>query len=185
MIWESSYWKEDILRQADALKKKTKQIRWTDRSYAQLEKTVMLGFYSIRKLLEAKKLTVGVIKTKLPVIFFPSLGEAVTLLNWHRFERFYNFDTPNEQTRSLQWFCNIFVHSYIFSPAFIERGSLDGIFFNSDHIRNEALFYVHIQDVINLFETVGNDSAAYAEKYSLNKEKGDFEVVLRNTPDKD
>ena len=185
MIWESSYWKEDILRQAAALKKKTKQQRWTDRSYAQLEKTVMLGFYSIRKLLEAKKLTIDVIKTKLSVISFPSLGEAVTLLNWHHFDRLYDFNRPNEQKRSLQWLCNIIVHSYIFSPVFGEQSRFEGLFFNSDLIRHEALYFVHIEGIISLFKSVGNDNANYAEKYSLDSKKGDFEVVLRNTPEND
>ena len=142
-------------------------------------------FYSIRKLLEAKKLTIDVIKTKLSVISFPSLGEAVTLLNWHHFDRLYDFNRPNEQKRSLQWLCNIIVHSYIFSPVFGEQSRFEGLFFNSDLIRHEALYFVHIEGIISLFKSVGNDNANYAEKYSLDSKKGDFEVVLRNTPEND
>jgi hypothetical protein len=184
MIGESFYWKEDILRQAVALKKKTKQQRWTDRSYALVEKTVFLGFYSIRKLLEGKKLTIDVVKNKLTVISYPSLGKAVTLLNWHKFERLYDFNHPTKQKRSLKWLCNIFVHSYIFTPAFNERSQLEGLFFNSDLARNKELYFVTIADVIRLFESVGNDNANYAEKYRMDYAKGDFEVVLRNKSEK-
>ena len=183
MIGESFYWKEDVLRQAAALKKKVKQQRWSDRSYAQLEKTVMLGFYSIRKLIEAKKLTADVLKHHLNVISFPSFGKAVTLLNWHKFERLYDFNRPNEQKRALTWLCNIFVHSYIFAPAFNEHSRLQGLFFNSDFNKSRALYFVGLFDVINLFEVIGNDNANYAEIFQMDHVKGDFEVVLRNKPE--
>jgi len=183
MIGESSYWKEEVLRQAVTLKKKIEQQRWSDRSYAQLEKTVMLGFYAIRKLIEAKKLTIDVIQSHLPLISFPSLGKTVTLLNWHKFDRLYDFSHPNEQKRSLPWLCNIFVHSYIFAPAFNDQLRLQGLFFNSDFNRNKALYFVDIADVIRLFESVGNDIANYAEKVRMDNMKGDFEVVLRYKPE--
>jgi hypothetical protein len=185
MIWESSYWKEDILRQAAALKKKTEQRLWPDRSYAHLEKIVMLGFYSIRKLIEAKKLTIDVINDQLSVISFPALGKAITLLNWHKFEQLYDLNRPKEQARSLQWLCNIFVHSYIFTPSFNDQSHLQGLFFNSDLYRNKELYFVDIANVIRLFEVVGNDCASYAERYRMNHLKGDFEVVLRNKQEKE
>ena len=57
MIWESAYWKEELLRQAEDLKKRSTQTKWSERSLARLEKTIMIGFYSIRKLIEAKKVS--------------------------------------------------------------------------------------------------------------------------------
>ena len=180
MIWESSYWKEDLLRHAAALRKRTQQHRWPDRSLARLEQTVMLGFYSIRKLLEAKKLTVDVSEKQLPVISFPSLGKPVTLLNWHHLDRLYDFDHPNEQKRSIQWLCNQVVHSYVFTPTFAEPVGLTGLLLNSDRTRHEALYLINIEDIISLFYSVGADNANYAEKFRLDPKKGDFEVVLRN-----
>lgn len=180
MIWESSYWKEDLLRHAAALRKRTLQHRWPERSFARLEQTVMLGFYFIRKLLEAKKLTIDVSEKQLPVIIFPSLGKPVTLLSWHHLDRLYDFDHPNEKKRSIQWLCNQVVHSYVFTPTFAEPSGLAGLLLNSDRTRNKALYLINIEDVISLFESVGANNANYAEKFRLDPKKGDFEVVLRN-----
>lgn len=57
MIWGSHSWKEDLARLAGNLRKKAQQRRWPERSTAKLEKEVFMGFYAIRKLLEAKKLS--------------------------------------------------------------------------------------------------------------------------------
>ena len=71
MIWECSYWKEDLLRHTAALRKRTQQRLGRDRSLAQLEQTVMIGFYSIRNLLEVKKLSLDVSKKAASCCFLP------------------------------------------------------------------------------------------------------------------
>jgi hypothetical protein len=57
MIWESHYWKKDLARLADCLRKRARQRQWSERSLAKMEKEVFIGFYSLRKLLEGKKLS--------------------------------------------------------------------------------------------------------------------------------
>jgi hypothetical protein len=39
-----------------------------------------------------------------------------------------------------------------------EQGGLDGIFFTSDIDRNKKLYAMKIDDVISIFERVGNDN---------------------------
>ncbi|HEX9938589.1 MAG TPA: hypothetical protein VGB15_15735, partial [Longimicrobium sp.] len=80
MIWESSYWKEDLLKQAEALRKRTTQRRWPEISFARLEQAVMLGFYSIRKLVEARKLSDHVASSAIPVTTYPPTGKPITYL---------------------------------------------------------------------------------------------------------
>jgi hypothetical protein len=57
MIYKSSFWKDDLVKQARFLGSKTNQKRWAESSSARLEQAVMLGFYSIRKLNEARKIS--------------------------------------------------------------------------------------------------------------------------------
>ena len=53
MIFETNYWRLELERLARRLKRHMTQSRWLASSDASVEKSVMLGFYSIRKLLEA------------------------------------------------------------------------------------------------------------------------------------
>jgi hypothetical protein len=57
MIYESRFWKDNLIKQANVLRAKTTQKRWTEASSARLEQTIMLGYYSIRKLVESQKLS--------------------------------------------------------------------------------------------------------------------------------
>ena len=50
----------------------------------------MVGFYSIRKLIEARKLSDDLIARQIRVTQFPSIEPArVTLLNWHKLDKHY------------------------------------------------------------------------------------------------
>lgn len=72
MIWESSFWKDDLVKVAGKLVKRTIQKRWPERSLASLEKDVFVSFYAIRKLIESKKISDGLLSLKIPVIGYPS-----------------------------------------------------------------------------------------------------------------
>ena len=80
------------MRQGAALRKRVNQRRWPDRFLAKLEQNMMIGFYSIRKLLEAKKLTIDVVKRSIPATAFPWRGEPVNHLNWHNIDQLYDFE---------------------------------------------------------------------------------------------
>ena len=67
MIWESAYWKDDLLRAACILKEKRHQKLWRESSMARVEKTVMTGFHIIRKLIEARKLSDALMHQTIPV----------------------------------------------------------------------------------------------------------------------
>ena len=58
MIFESSYWKDELLRAASFLREKQSQKQWRGESYAKVEQKVMISFYSIRKLMDARKLAI-------------------------------------------------------------------------------------------------------------------------------
>ncbi len=89
MIYESSYWKDDLLRYAAALRKKTKQRHWSERSQAVVEKLVFLGFYSVRKLFEAEKLSTSLRQLSLVTAIYPPTGKNVTRHNWHKTDELF------------------------------------------------------------------------------------------------
>ncbi len=136
----------------------------------------MLGFYVVRKLIEAAKLSDSTVTQLIPVTAFLSSGKLVTLINWHNIDQLYDLENPVTEPRDLLFVCHQIVHSYIFIPLFSEDGlSLSGILFNSDRHRNDRLYCVELDQIIELFEKVGND---YPHKMTrtFNERKKDYDV---------
>ena len=175
MIYESKFWKDDLLKQAKNLWSRVTQKRWTENSFARLEQTVMLGFYSIRKLIEAKKLSDLVANQDIEVFVYKSKDEPVTRINKSRIGKLYDFNDEQVISKSLIFFCNQFVHSYVFEIAVNENNCLDGIFASSDRERNQALYYIKIHKLINIFEQVGSDYPARV-CYIANLKTLDYDV---------
>lgn len=60
MIWESWHWKQPLLKMADRLAQFKASNELSDEELAQVERDIFIGFYSVRKLLEAPaKITVA------------------------------------------------------------------------------------------------------------------------------
>ena len=127
MIWESHFWKDVLLKHAATLRKRTTQHRWPEVSQARLEQTLMLGFYSIRKLHEAAKMSSATMTDSVALTTYPWSGKNVTKLNWHKLDQLYDLASPRCETRDVLFVCHQFVHSFVFTAAFDENEGLQGI----------------------------------------------------------
>ena len=159
MIWESHYWKNDLLKQAESLRKRKQQRRWSEVSFARVEQTVMLGFYSIRKLIEAAKLSNTTVDQQLQLATYPWRGnKPVHKMNWHKIDELYDLSSSSQEDRDLLFICHQIVHSFVFILSFDdEDGGLAGLLFTSDRHRHQQLYGLGIDRVIGLFEQVGKD----------------------------
>lgn len=179
MIWESYYWKTDLLKYADSLKKRRQQKHWPDASLARCEQTIMFGFYAIRKLAESKKLTDKVVNGNISVTKRRSKGKAVLYTNYHRAEELYEFDDAGTRsTISVMNLCNQVIHSYAFFLVMNSKNQLDGFLVTSDRNRNTGILEVKAADAIMLFEKVGQDDIREA-KLTFNEKKRDYDHDLR------
>lgn len=201
MICESYYWREELLRIASSLKKKNKIIDWTASMNAEFEMEIMIGFYIIRKLIEANKLTNKLISTNIKGYKYPSNGKVMTFMNNHRFHEFYDMNNRASNKFDMRFLINQFVHSYIFYPLLeIDKSdncdSLDtnisddeyskqfsrkeksivGILFNSDENRSEHLYEIRLNKIYCLFEEVGMCNITKAS-YIFNPKKNDFDII--------
>ncbi len=176
MVTDSMYWKSHLLRQSSLLKKCMVQKRWGDASFMKCELAIMVSFYAIRKLIEAKKLTDRVTREPVSVRYYSSTGKPVTRLNNHRLDELYDLDSSRTKAMSLNELCHQFVHSYVFSPVIDEdsRG-LSGVLIASDYQRNKGLFEVEIKTVINIFDKVANDEVR-ASHSTFDTLIGDYRV---------
>lgn len=176
MIWESHFWKDDLRKKAADLRNRKTQQRWPESSLAKLEQLLMLGFYGVRKLHEAAKLSSATMAKQIPLIAYPWVGKNVTKLNWHNLDKLCDFDAAITEDHDLLCLCHQFVHSFVFMASFDADDRLDGILFASDRQRHIALLRVSIDQIVSAFEEVGQDYPSTAS-YSLNPNTGDYDVV--------
>jgi len=156
MIWETKYWKADLRRRAAWLKRRQEQqARFSLKQFAEIEQNVMIGFYCIRKLIEADDLSPRLAQKRIKVDSFPFNGEPVDLTNWDMIGLHYTLTHKKASQMPVLWLCHQFVHSYVFIPSF--RGSygpLDGIYFNSDREKHRFLYRVTTRSIISMFRMV-------------------------------
>lgn len=151
--------------------------RWLDSTAARCERTVMLGFYSIRKLTESGKLSDFLVGTKISVLCYPPTGTTVTKFNNLSPERHYHLDRPQSRRVGLLFLCNQFIHSHVYGTVHEEDWRLTKFWVSSDRERSKQLFEIPVQSVAEVFETVGKDEVI-AMSANFDAKKGDY--VLRN-----
>lgn len=155
MIADSQPWRKALLDSTRRLQAKTLQRRWTEQSFYLLERDLLLGAFSVRKLSESFKLSDEMRATRIPVSKHIRSGKAPDLLN--KFEIWKSFDLEV----SLPWqlgieeLCNQLIHSWTLLPNFDEESRLfDGLYFVSDRRRVDCLYFVQASRLIELFELV-------------------------------
>jgi hypothetical protein len=177
MIWETGYWKSDLLRRASRLDARQVQRRWSGLSAGKLEQEIMLGFYSIRKLVEAHQVPDDLVAAGMRLRRCPAVGRPVTYLNYHRFSDLYDLSQAALVSHNLRFVCNQVVHSYVFAPQFNADGQVEAVLFNSDRNRNREIFIVGIRDVAGVFRAVGDSDPASAHAV-FDRKRGDFVVSV-------
>lgn len=107
--------------------------------------------------MEAKKLSDDVANQTRKITTHPWQGGAVTRLNRFDFRELYDLTRSRIIMRGLTFLCNQVIHSYIFALSFDESLNFNGIFVASDRERHQGLHFIQIQQIIDLFEQIGND----------------------------
>lgn len=162
MVSESYYWKRDLLKLARRLTKRKSTEIWKEPDFGEFEKEIIIGFYIIRKLSDSFKLSNATISTKVRGRRIPNNKKIVHLTNNQRYIDFFDFDKAKTEKFDLTFLANQLVHSYIFSPYSSDEEENDiyplaGIHFCSDKNRNEWLYELPIDIIIDLFKKAGND----------------------------
>ena len=156
MIAESWYWKKPLLEMAERLRalKTCRDLR--DEQLVQIERDIFIGFYSVRKLFETiTKITDATKTMKVPVVWYPN-RKSVSWRNNHKIDEHYNLDVSQKDTRDVVFVCGRIIHSFIFTP-YVDESGLAGIMFTSDTDKQSKLYAMEIDDIIRIFESVGND----------------------------
>lgn len=156
MIWESHYWKDELLAIATRLNRR----RWAsagELTIVRIEQDIMIGFYIVRKLIEAKKITNELAGRSIDIVGHPCIRPPVTLMNWHKIDELYNLKTSQRERIKLLQLANMIIHSYVFITDTDDRGGLSGIYVNSDYSRNRKIYYLPIKDTIHILKEFGSN----------------------------
>lgn len=171
MILKSRPWKESLLRQAEKYKSWLAEFNSSDTDEFELEKETFLAAFTIRKLIEAKKLSDEIFNIKIKSMKYPSTGTPVPLMNWHKIDKLYRMKKGKKDSIPLRKFCNLLIHSHVFHWEYDNKSNLHSILFSSDKTKNKFLYKVTISEIINVLNIVGNDYPDPAGNESSNDKK--------------
>lgn len=179
MIWESWPWKAALL--TDAHKLGGLVIGEDDDEAAvEFERSIFLAGFTIRKLLEARKLTDRLAVADVKCLRYPLIDHAniPDRMNKDKFHEFYDLSGAKSGTAKLEFLANQLIHSFIFAAIVTDGGSApaEGIFVNSDYDRSRFLYRYELAELIRIMQQVGNDEVVLS-KSTLN-ENGEW--VTRN-----
>ena len=166
MIWESVYWKDDLMRKAKSLQWRcTQQKRWPEASFAKTEQEIMIGCYTIRKLIEAQKLTTALVDSLVSLSLHRCKNDVgPSHSSWYQLDRHYDLLNSKNTCLPLRQFCNQMIHSFVFILGFSEQGKLKEVVFNSDKTRAKFVYGIEVVQLAELFMNVAtNYPASYIE----------------------
>lgn len=191
MIYESSAWKKELKKE---LRIFTKLISSDKNAYLnddcddneyimfnlKVEKFFFTSFFIIRKLLEAKKLSNSICQFNLHCSAYPKIPRPPRLLDYYGhacdIDKNYDINNPTNVTLSIRNLCNIFVHSYIFSPC-IQDGSFNCILINSTKTKNKYCYLINIDILFRLIQSIIDDDVVES---SIIYDKKSDSVIVNN-----
>lgn len=188
MIDDSIPWKKVLFRKAGLLEKRRQQRRWPSASLAALEQDVFVCAYTIRKLLDAHKVSDELVGTAMSAVaytfrgtrkHFVAKGDLPDFYNWHRLEEFYDLTKPEDAKVGLREFCNQLVHSWIFMLCRAEDGGMDGYFVASDRERARRVLYFGISATATVVRAVATDDIIHSEA-RMDADTGQWRFIVRS-----
>jgi hypothetical protein len=173
MIYESHYWKEPLLTSARWLSGLRLSENTRESTYVKLEKELMLGFYSVRKLIETIKISDSTKKIKFDILWYKNT-KRVNWLNHAFIDENYDLTKSHSEQRDIEFICNLFVHSYVFVVS--GDGKLEGVYVSTDRQKNQKVYFVPLKVILNIFRIVGRDYPSSST--FIRKQNGDLVATV-------
>ncbi|WP_156786318.1 hypothetical protein [Microterricola viridarii] len=179
MIGDSVPWREELLKSAARLRRWNTQRRWTSRTYFLAERDIMMGAYSIRRLIDSEKSSSLLPTRRIRTYRYALIARVPMLLDRFEPERFYDLRKPARTELEVGRLCNQIIHSFVFQ-IYLEHDSTTSVVFNSDRDRGKHLHGISFEDLAALFDYVGREDIV---DYSGTMIDGIQEVVNRSNHD--
>lgn len=177
MIWESIYWKRELIKDATILEKWCKR-KPTNRQYVLFEKKLFISAYSIRKLIEAEKIGPDFPMWNYQIEIFQKIinSKKIDFMNKHELNEFYDFDKPVGGNISIDRICNALIHSYIFCLGENEKSEIDSFLFSSDKDIEKFIYKMSIEKFINMLKWIGHSDVCDIDMKRDKDDKSVFKI---------
>jgi hypothetical protein len=157
MTWESSPWRQSLLRDAGTL------ARWgrknpSDRRAFLIEQKVFNGAYAIRKLYQAKKLSSSFDDLTIECLIYPCRAKKISLQDAHKWNDHYDFEASRPDTIRAKRLIDMIIHSFTFAEVIDNDGYVEALLITSDRVRYTGLWQIELSDLVTLMRSVGEDS---------------------------
>lgn len=171
MIYDSVPWKIELSRMLKRCEKEFINLGRLDHldfktdayRFFQIEKSVFLGSFIIRKLMESEKLSYQVETSNAEITTYP-IRDPRLMPDWSNFENvaeFYDVDAGRKQTIELRHLVNWIIHSHVFVPEIDSdhAGSttIDGFYVNSDKKRGKEIAKISWAEFRRIINAVSHD----------------------------
>lgn len=151
MTIQSHPWKQELARRAESLQELSGPHRSTGLSSVRLEEAVVLGCYTVRRLINGFLLPESCAHQPFPMTVFPRRRHTAPLLGDEPLTIRYDLDANRPVTHDPLFLCHQVLQNCVFEPWNAPEHHLTGIYVTSDHQRNVALYGVRIADLSDLF----------------------------------
>jgi hypothetical protein len=143
-------WKQSLAHQAKTLQELMKPHRLSDATLVKLEETVVLGCYTIRRLINGFLLPESHRNRPIPMSAFPRRPLSVPLGDEPLTVR-YVMDAGKPVQHDPLFLCHQVLQNCIFEPWLTADHQLKGIYVTSDHQRKIALYGIDLGTLHELF----------------------------------
>lgn len=151
-------WKQSLEHQARALQELMKPHRLSDATFVKLEETVVLGCYTIRRLINGFLLPESRRTQPVPMRAFPRRSHMQPLLGDEPLKVRYDMDAGRPVQHDPIFLCHQVLQNCVFEPWLTTDNLLTGIYVTSDHQRKIALYGVTLGNLRDLFLHLSSDT---------------------------
>lgn len=158
MIAESYYWKKPLLAGAKVIRKYMDAEDISEAQFARIEREIFIGFYAIRKLLEATGKVSAETRVMTVALKRYEKRTGQPIVDWYNRSEIwelYDLDNSLLELRDLLYVAHRMEHSFIFILSGDDDGH--GAFFTSDRDKDTRLNFISTDEIVRVFEVVGKD----------------------------
>lgn len=182
MAFESYYWRKNIKRDITEIRKmmlvnlNVLEGEKFDEVFSKVEIKIFMMAFSIRKLLETRKLPDSVLDATIKVTKFKRNTERA---GWFfDFDKLFDFTRPIKEDLKLKYFLNQIIHSHVFQTSSTRKGNLSYLYFTSDKKRKEWLYLIRLETLLKFIEKIAKQEVTHMEtKYD--ESTGEFITKTR------
>ena len=158
MTIHSHYWKKDLLKRADKLSDQVTHIRWGEEALMIMEKVIVLGFYSVQKLLQENLLSDKTQNIKISIKKYPAITQDNTIIRSSTIADLYNLEKHSKSNQNILFLCHQFLQPRYVEFYYDKNNHPLGLYITSEHNKKKAIFKIELSQIIAIFNDAGNDS---------------------------